>query len=344
MRRHCAAWPWRQSGQDEYRRSGRRARGEVMEPELRATFAASPLRRMRLDSKSNFHRKSLVYAVFISTADALQPGNSSVTRSWPVDTTRAPRACRPQAVFTAGRGQTLARFRHPTAKACKARIRQAACRVVSANLKDTANQPSGVTRTVAALLGNAPGERPSEGEWRALVESVAAGDQRALRALYDRTHRIVFTLIRRIVDGRESAEELTADVYHEVWRRAAQYEAAAGSVIAWIMNLARSRAIDRVRFDHRKKRFGSDPDALTEPSGDPCSEALELTQRAQVVKEALRVLTPEERQVIETAYLFDMTYAEVANFLDQPPGTVKTRIRSGLTKLRVALASAGDAV
>ena len=178
-----------------------------------------------------------------------------------------------------------------------------------------------------------------ESEWLALVESVAAGNQSALRALYDRTHRIVFTLIMRILDDRESTEELTVDVYHEVWRRASKYDAAAGSVIGWMMNLARSRAIDRVRFDRRKKRLQVHPDVPTEPAADPCSEDLELEQRGQSVREALRVLTAAERQVIETAYFSDLTYAEVAKWLDQPPGTVKTRIRAGLTKLRIALAS-----
>ena len=211
-----------------------------------------------------------------------------------------------------------------------------------ATLKPRAGRRDSATRTLGTLLGREGAERPSEGEWRSLVESIAAGDQPALRALYDRTHRIVFTLTMRIIDNRESAEELTADVYHEVWRRAAKYDPAAGSVLGWIMNLARSRAIDRVRFDHRKKRFGSHADAPTEASGDPCSETLELKQREQAAREALRVLTPEEREVIETAFFSEMSYAEVANSLGQPPGTVKTRIRSGLTKLRIALASEGE--
>jgi RNA polymerase sigma-70 factor, ECF subfamily len=213
---------------------------------------------------------------------------------------------------------------------------------VSGTLKLKAGLRDDTTRTLGTLLDSKVAERPPEREWRALVASVAAGDQPALRALYDRTHRIVFTLIMRIVGNRESAEELMADVYHEVWLRAAKYDAAAGSVIGWIMNLARSRAIDRVRFDHRKKRFSPHPGAPTEASGDPCSETVELKQRGKAVREALRVLTPEEREVIETAFFSEMTYAEVANSLGQPPGTVKTRIRSGLTKLRIALASAGE--
>ena len=198
----------------------------------------------------------------------------------------------------------------------------------------------GATRTLGALLyGDGATARAPEREWLALVESVAAGDQSALRALYDRTHRIVFTLIMRIVDDRESAEELTVDVFHEVWRRAAKYDPAAGSVIGWIMNLARSRAIDRLRFDRRKKRLNVRTEGLIRPSDDPCSETLESEQREQAVRKALLVLTAAERQVIETAFFSELTYAEAAKCLDQPQGTVKTRIRAGLTKLRIALAS-----
>src|ERR1700752_2202744 len=77
-----------------------------------------------------------------------------------------------------------------------------------------------------------------EKEWVGLVHSIAAGDQRALYALYDRTHRIVFTLAGRITSNRETAEEVTLDVFHEVWRRASNYDASNGSVVGWLMNVA----------------------------------------------------------------------------------------------------------
>lgn len=213
---------------------------------------------------------------------------------------------------------------------------------MSATLNLEESPADGTSRSLGALLRCDAAGRVPEREWLVLVESVAAGNQSALRALYDRTHRIVFTVIMRIVDNRESAEELTVDVFHEVWRRASRYDATAGSVVGWVMNLARSRAIDRVRFDHRKKRFIRGTDAPADPSDDPCSESLELEQRGQAVRDALRVLTPAERQVIDTAFFSELTYAETAKWLDQPQGTVKTRIRAGLTKLRIALASAGE--
>jgi RNA polymerase sigma-70 factor, ECF subfamily len=179
----------------------------------------------------------------------------------------------------------------------------------------------------------------SEAVWIGLVQAIAAGDQRALHALYTQTHRIVFTLIMRIVSNRETAEELTVDVFHDVWRRASAYDPAGGSVIGWIMNQARSRAIDRLRFDQRKKRINDPADSpWTEPTASGPQEAFAAKEQSRVLGHALRVLTPDERQAIETAFFSELTYSEVATRLNQPLGTVKTRIRSGLGKLRQVLA------
>jgi RNA polymerase sigma-70 factor (ECF subfamily) len=178
-----------------------------------------------------------------------------------------------------------------------------------------------------------------ETEWVALVRSIAARDARALQALYQRTHRIVFTLIMRITRNRQTTEELTLDVFHDVWRRASTYDAAQGSVVGWVMNQARSRAIDRLRFEQRKKRVGQPPhEAGTEDSATGPQESLEFEEQARQLRGALGALTPEERDAIEAAFFSGLTYAETAARLDQPLGTVKTRIRSGLDKLRHALA------
>jgi RNA polymerase sigma-70 factor (ECF subfamily) len=198
----------------------------------------------------------------------------------------------------------------------------------------------GSTGTLGDLLYADKTKTPvSEKEWVGLVQSIAAGDQHALHALYERTHRIVFTLIVRITDNRETAEEATLDVFHDVWRRASAYDAANGTVVGWIMNQARSRAIDRLRLEQRKKRVNHHPDS-PEPATAACEphEALELGEQARLLRDALTLLTPQERQVIETAFFSELTYAEVAARLNQPLGTVKTRIRSGLGKLRQVLA------
>jgi len=189
------------------------------------------------------------------------------------------------------------------------------------------------------LFGNKPKRPIPEKDWTALVQSMAAGDQRALHALYTQTHRLVFTLIVRITGNRETAEELTLDVFHDVWRRASTYDPAGGSVVGWIMNQARCRAIDRMRFDHRRKRVldHAGTPATAEAANGP-HEAYEVGEQGDRLRHALQVLTPVERQAIETAFFSELTYAEVAQKLNQPLGTVKTRIRSGLAKLRQALA------
>jgi RNA polymerase sigma-70 factor (ECF subfamily) len=192
------------------------------------------------------------------------------------------------------------------------------------------------------LFADEPKAPTSEREWVDLVRSMATGDQQALHALYERTHRIVFTLMVRMTSSRETAEELTLDVFHDVWRRAATYDNAGGSVLGWIMNQARSRAIDRLRFEQRKKRVDPSPD--TPPpapsTGDP-QEAFDVREQGRRLKGALEVLTPDERQAIEVAFFSGHTYAEVAARLGHPVGTVKTRVRSGLGKLRHALSTKG---
>jgi len=180
----------------------------------------------------------------------------------------------------------------------------------------------------------------SEQDWVGVVQSMAAGDQHALHALYERTHRIVFTVIVRITNNRETAEELTLDVFHDVWRRASTYDAAGGPVVGWIMNQARSRAIDRLRFEGRKKRVNPHADSpLPATAASDPNEVFDLGEQGRLLRDALTVLTPDERQAIETAFFSELTYDEVATRLNQPLGTVKTRIRSGLGKLRQALAN-----
>jgi RNA polymerase sigma-70 factor (ECF subfamily) len=177
-----------------------------------------------------------------------------------------------------------------------------------------------------------------EQDWAALVQSIAGGDQLGLHALYERAHRPVFTLIMRITANRETAEELTIDVFHDVWRRASGYDPENGTVLGWIMNQARSRAIDRLRFESRKKRNnggdGHRPSA--EAAADP-HDVLELREQRESLHAALETLTPDERQAIETTFFAGLTHAEAAVRLNQPLGTIKTRIRSGLHKLRNAL-------
>lgn len=192
------------------------------------------------------------------------------------------------------------------------------------------------------LYGGPAKPLASEAEWVAFVRAVAAGDQRALLALYERANRAVFTLAIRITANRETAEEVTLDVFHDVWRRAATYQEADGTVLGWIMNQARSRAIDRLRYEQRKKRVRPETadDLPAATSADP-DALIAFQEQRRALQDALGVLTPDERQAIEAAFFSELTYAEVAERLHQPLGTIKTRIRSGLHKLRQALAEGG---
>src|SRR5215510_7376949 len=159
------------------------------------------------------------------------------------------------------------------------------------------------TRTLGDLLyANQTRTRVSEDEWVNLVQAIAEGDQGALHSIYEQAHRIVFTLMVRITKNRETAEELTVDVFHDVWRRASTYDPSNGPVVGWIMNQARSRAIDRLRFDQRKKRVNTYPDSLrpTTDIVDP-QQACLFDEQSRLLRKALEVLTPEERNAIETA-------------------------------------------
>ena len=149
----------------------------------------------------------------------------------------------------------------------------------------------------------------SEKEWAVLVQSIASGDQLALRSLYEQTYRLVYTLIVRITNNREAAEEVTVDVFHDVWRRASQYDPAGGSVVGWVMNQARSRAIDRLRFDQRKKRVNESGEPPLPPAAtrDPL-ETVDVAEQARLLRDAVLVLTPDERQAIESAFFSELTY------------------------------------
>lgn len=210
---------------------------------------------------------------------------------------------------------------------------------MNASLPELEKKHDSQAATLGALLYQRDSGMP-ESEWAGLLQAIAGGDQLALRSLYGRTHRIVFTLAMRLLQNRASAEEITVDVFHEIWRRAATYDASGGTVVGWIMNQARSRAIDRLRFEQRKKR--------TQPSGEPvgdhsaaanAEESLQTRDQGRLLDAALTTLTPAEREAIETAFLGEHSYSEVAEKLNQPLGTIKTRIRSGLLKLRQTLGS-----
>lgn len=169
-----------------------------------------------------------------------------------------------------------------------------------------------------------------------LLGQVAAGDQFALGSLYDATSRVVFGLLLRILRDPETAEEVVLDVYTQVWRQSGSYERSRGSPLSWIVTIARSRAIDRLRsgrIEHRGKEPLESAGEIRETAANP-EEASLLSERRQLVRTALDALSPEQREVIELAYYSGLSHSEIALRTGQPLGTVKTRTRLGMIRLR----------
>jgi RNA polymerase sigma-70 factor (ECF subfamily) len=192
----------------------------------------------------------------------------------------------------------------------------------------------------AAVAGRATtaGQPAEDAAW---VARASQGDEAALARLYDTHARAVYSLALRIVADEADAEDVLLDVFDQAWRQAARYDASRGTVAAWLLNLARSRAIDRLRA--RRARPDSTaavaPDALASiPAAalDP-GDALAAARDAEKVRRALTELPVLQRLAIELAYFEGLTQSEIAERLEQPLGTVKTRIRTGLLKLREVL-------
>lgn len=176
-------------------------------------------------------------------------------------------------------------------------------------------------------------------DFAALIRQIAAGDQQAITALYDGTSKLVFGLVLRILGDRSAAEEVLFDVYTQVWRQAARYDPARGGPLGWITTIARSRAIDRLRSDKPLQQEDelSDTTASRETSASSPETNAALAEMREIVRGALDLLSAEQREIIELAYYSGMTQTEIAAHLSLPLGTVKTRTRLAMMKLRDSL-------
>jgi RNA polymerase sigma-70 factor (ECF subfamily) len=197
------------------------------------------------------------------------------------------------------------------------------------------------TRRLDDVLEPAP---PAPTPDAALLDAMRQGDERAAAALYDRHASMVYGLALGIVHERSDAESVVLDVFTQAWRDAARYDAARGSVASWLLVLARSRALDLVRSTGRRARLtpvsvdDAPPAALiaTDAPSDP-AQAVEARDRRDQVAAALDELPAAQRTAIELAFFDGLSHAEIAEQLREPLGTVKTRIRLGMTKLRQLL-------
>jgi RNA polymerase sigma-70 factor (ECF subfamily) len=184
----------------------------------------------------------------------------------------------------------------------------------------------------------------------AQVVRAAAGDGGALAALYDRHARAVYSIALRIVGDERDAEDVVQDVFTQVWRQANRYDRTRGTVVGWLLTIARTRALDRLRARLARPDTGatSPEDSGSEPATpalDPV-DAITAASNAKRVKQALGELPLLQRLAIELAYFEGLTQSQIADRLEEPLGTVKTRIRQGLLKLRDLLSqtTAGGAL
>jgi len=172
-----------------------------------------------------------------------------------------------------------------------------------------------------------------------LLHAVARGDEAALARLYDAYRVILFGLLVRILNSREEAEDVLQDVFIQVWRRAKDFDEKRGRPFTWLVTLTRSRAIDRLRqFGARQRLVTGAAQEQTEMVSDALSDTIKVAQR-DTVRRALAELPEEQRTTLVLAYFDGLTQSEIAAQLNAPLGTIKTRMRSGIMKLRSLLGS-----
>lgn len=171
-----------------------------------------------------------------------------------------------------------------------------------------------------------------------LIQQVAKQDRDAFSQLYDRFSTLVFTLAMRMLKARSDAEDLLQEVFVQVWRQAENYSAERGSPEAWIVNIARSRAIDKIRSIRRmQKSFVLTDDPARAESADNVESSAAESEARIAMNSALANLPETQRRVLELAYFDGLTQTEIAERLAEPLGTVKTRMRSGIQRLRDVL-------
>ncbi len=175
----------------------------------------------------------------------------------------------------------------------------------------------------------------------ALLARLIAGDTQALAELYDRHHRPLYALARRILNDATEAEDILHDVFVSLWQNASSYDTARGTLFTWAATLTRNRSIDRLRRrNNRQQLLDTAHTADLIPAADDNStDTLAERETATTVRTALANLGPEQAQPIELAYFQGLTHEEIAARLQQPLGTIKARIRRGLLKLRALLPS-----
>jgi RNA polymerase sigma-70 factor (ECF subfamily) len=181
-----------------------------------------------------------------------------------------------------------------------------------------------------------------EADDRALLRAVAAGDKEALRQLYTRHSAVLFALSLRVLSDHTEAEDVLQEAFVQIWKTAGSFDEGRGKPLGWLIMLTRSRAIDRLRSRKTRSRVTESMANDSSQSGEtttPSDEA-QASEAQRTVRDALKSLPSEQRVPIEMAYFGGLTQFEIAQQLSQPLGTVKTRMRNGMMRLREQLGSA----
>ena len=175
--------------------------------------------------------------------------------------------------------------------------------------------------------------------WAELIRRMSDGDQSALSEFYDQSSRLVFGMVMRVVNDRGAAEEITLDAFHQVWRQARNFDPDRGRPSSWLLTIARNRAIDRLRST-RWNRQEQTPLEEVMPilaETDTPEHSAFAGEQQKLIRIALAQLNADQRQLIEIAFFAGLTHQQISTTLNLPLGTVKTRIRAGMMKLRELL-------
>jgi RNA polymerase sigma-70 factor (ECF subfamily) len=167
-----------------------------------------------------------------------------------------------------------------------------------------------------------------------IVRRIADGDETALGTLYDRWSQPLYSLVAHLLKDADGAEDVVEETFWQIWQRASSYDASRGTVRTWILTIGRSRALDRLRTRKRNREdIATDLSFVRDPRSDP-SQEVEGAERRHMVYSALEELPDDQRRALELAYFRGLSQSEIAEFLSEPLGTIKTRMRLGMQKLR----------
>jgi len=173
------------------------------------------------------------------------------------------------------------------------------------------------------------------------IEQMARGDQAGLAELYDRHGRVVYSLALRVLRDQGDAEDVAQEVFLQAWREASRFDHARGNAVAWLLMVTRSRAIDRLRRRQARPALAVFAEPVDRPDETPAADVqMEWQSRAAEVRRAVEALPLLQRMAVELAFFEGLTHTEIADQLEVPLGTVKTRVRQGLLKMRECLAGA----